>query len=300
MQTDIWRWEDYVSSQAVIARSPRRSNLATGCGWYAKAGLLRSARNDGGTGFTLIELLVVVAIIAVLVALLLPALGQARKQARTVICQGNLQQVATGLYNYALENHDHILRYDLSCPRPGYTDYYSRWDDWLRAHYLGGEGGSGPYGPGKVTTCPEIDADMGVYSSSWSLAGYGMNAMTPPAFIIYVWNGGMQSWLAYRKITDIKTSPERSVWVTDSSSLLTPPPWVFANIHVVWRQFPPELPNTSWLGAPARRHAGPQGSFNTLFFDLHVANAKWPGEIKDARHLWNLWDYQTWNSFYAD
>jgi prepilin-type N-terminal cleavage/methylation domain-containing protein/prepilin-type processing-associated H-X9-DG protein len=60
------------------------------------------------TGFTLIELLVVVAIIAVLVAILLPALGNARDQARTNQCSSNLRQVGTFWMMYWNENRDYI------------------------------------------------------------------------------------------------------------------------------------------------------------------------------------------------
>ena len=59
-------------------------------------------------GFTLIELLVVVSIIALLIGILLPSVGEVRRQARISLCTANMKQHGQAAANYSAGNKDDL------------------------------------------------------------------------------------------------------------------------------------------------------------------------------------------------
>ena len=61
--------------------------------------------------FTLIELLVVISIIALLVAILLPALGAARKAARTSECLSNVKGMTASYAAFTTDRNGEFMRY---------------------------------------------------------------------------------------------------------------------------------------------------------------------------------------------
>lgn len=104
---------------------------------------LRSLR-----AFTLIELLLVVAIIALLISILLPALGSARKTARTAICSSNLHQYGLGLALYGQDARGSIAQFNWTINSRQsqwaelnnhagaiYTAHANQANDIIRRHY---------------------------------------------------------------------------------------------------------------------------------------------------------------------
>ncbi len=70
---------------------------------------VKSSTNKFRRAFTLIELLVVVAIISLLLAILLPALGRARAEARTLKCLSNLRTLGQGVIAYTVSDNEGTL-----------------------------------------------------------------------------------------------------------------------------------------------------------------------------------------------
>jgi len=145
--------------------------------------------------FTLVELLVVIGIIAVLIAILLPALGAAREQARTTQCASNMRQLCTSLVNYASENRGKFppnINVVIPAPPAGEPTAHLWYDVDRIGRYLPkgvqpSQTSSNPTIGGKVFSCPgdienaQRSYGMNIWASSMtdqSSLNYGANPMT--------------------------------------------------------------------------------------------------------------------------
>ena len=177
-------------------------------------------QNNSGTGngFSLLELLVVAAVIALLAALLLPALNNARGQARRTGCLNNLRQINLSVRMYADDSDDAFPPPTNNFPPNAFTAYTTRMKRYAGLR----EGGPDPAG---LFACP-ADRFHYDYKDRFS---EGLHMQPKYDFSSYAFNGGnfpagrppVRLWpgIAGRKLSSVKR-PARTVLAAEFAALL--------------------------------------------------------------------------------
>jgi prepilin-type processing-associated H-X9-DG protein len=237
---------------------------------------------EAEAAFKLLELLVVIAVIAILAALVLPALGNAKRQALNSQCKSNLHQLGIALELYAQENNCYPLATS--------DGVFGAWQPALSQFVPD----SGFYCPLPQTPSTQF-INIFQLSRNPITPHYGYNALgavwqgSPP------YNPGLGGDLnlatGLREPTSANrvVTPAQMITIGDSATFIdailgTQPQTNIPNqIYIV---FPYIVEPFGYFGVGS----GHDGGANMLFADAHVQFSQqsyWIAATDQSRRLWN-------------
>ena len=189
--------------------------------------------------FTLIELLVVIAIIAILAAMLLPALNQARKLAKTAECTSNKKNAAICFANYSNDYNEYFIPESMYTPAEYKTGSHNgialaAYMTWHETAYIFGMSSTKVNGYNtfnKMFSCPllsEVETKILRTSNDGVVNSYGITMRLTGSLI--------DSNYPMHKINQIKY-PEKRILVgemraSDKTWKLSYPQWFDKNRHL--------------------------------------------------------------------
>lgn len=246
-------------------------------------------------GFTLIELLVVVAIIALLMSILLPSLGRAREQAKTLKCLSNMKTIGMAAMLYANQNDNSLPPANHSSTRAGTIAQVPPNGDsttWAcRLQYVLTGNGT-PVNPPYGTSIKDCDPTW-VPTPAFLCPNSNYNFIDrAQAHANYGWNGLMgvniqtpQPPFSY-KLTRI-SMPQSLILVADrwgknagggrdaNWGVAPPEPVAATGLGSLFPvAYPPDASYTYPEGAIRNNHGGPNFTANFTFADGHAENLK--------------------------
>lgn len=223
-------------------------------------------------GFTLIELLVVISIVSLLIAILLPALGSARKSAQAISCLNNLKQI--GIAEAVYENQTGFYT-AARMGSSGLTYWADRWE--MQLQRVAFDKGL-PTSWGEANNMVRNDAPFKCPSlqyrhTDWK--SYGHNSFEK---LVETDAGGhlgpsKMTQKNYRYAVSSQSvssthSTSKIIFISDSYNYIAVYEGNYYDMHygaTHWYEIPP---SGTTLDATGFRH--PHETKNTLFLDLHA------------------------------